>query len=179
MLKRFYDRTMALAAHRHAKWWLALISFVESSVFPIPPDVILIPMVLARRTDAWRIAVVCTLASVAGGCAGYAIGFFLFDAVGRPLLEFYGQIAAFDEFRRGYNEWGAWIVFGVSSWVGTAISSTCTETRGRSCFASCCTNGPVPSWFTARRGRTARDSPPRCCCWPSACRETSWSTTTC
>ena len=112
MLKRFYNRTMALAAHRHAKWWLALISFVESSIFPIPPDVMLIPMVLARRTDAWRIAAVCTVASVAGGCAGYAIGFFLFDAVGRPLLEFYGQMAAFDEFRAGYNEWGAWIVFG-------------------------------------------------------------------
>ena len=90
MLKRFYDRVMALAAHRNAKWWLALISCVESSIFPIPPDVMLIPMVLARRTDAWRIAAVCALASVAGGCAGYAIGFFLFDAVGRPLLEFFG-----------------------------------------------------------------------------------------
>ncbi len=112
MLRRLYDRVMALAAHRHAKWWLALIAFVESSIFPIPPDVMLIPMVLARRSNAWRIAAVCTLASVAGGCAGYAIGFFLFDAVGRPLLEFYGQMAAFDEFRAGYNEWGAWIVFG-------------------------------------------------------------------
>ena len=115
MLKRLYDRTMALAAHRHAKWWLALISFVESSVFPIPPDVMLIPMVLARRTDAWRIAAVCTLASVAGGCAGYAIGFFLFDAVGRPLLEFYGQMEAFTEFQGCYNELGAWIVFGAGT----------------------------------------------------------------
>ena len=112
MLQRIYDRVMGLAAHRHAIWWLAAISFIESSVFPIPPDVLLIPMVLAARTQAWRIAAVCTVASVLGGLAGYGIGAFLFEAVGRPLLEFYGYTGKFESFRAQYNEWGAWIVAG-------------------------------------------------------------------
>ena len=112
MLQRTYDRVMGLAAHRHAIWWLAAISFIESSVFPIPPDVLLIPMVLAARTQAWRIAAVCTVASVLGGLAGYGIGAFLFEALGRPLLEFYGYAGKFESFRAQYNEWGAWIVAG-------------------------------------------------------------------
>ncbi len=110
MLRRLYDRTMALAAHRHALFFLAAVSFVESSLFPIPPDVLLIPMVLAARERAFRIALVCTLASVAGGLAGYAIGALLFDAVGRPLLSFYGYMAEFARFQAAYNDWGAWIV---------------------------------------------------------------------
>ncbi len=112
MLQRLYDWTMGLAGHRHALWALAVISFVESSVFPIPPDILLVPMVLANRRRAMRIALVCTAASVAGGMAGYAIGYFLFDAVGRPLLEFYGQVDTFEAFRESYNAWGAWIVAG-------------------------------------------------------------------
>jgi membrane protein YqaA with SNARE-associated domain len=112
VLQRTYDRVMGLAAHRHAIWWLAAISFIESSVFPIPPDVLLIPMVLAARTQAWRIAAVCTVASVLGGLAGYGIGAFLFEALGRPLLEFYGYAGKFESFRAQYNEWGAWIVAG-------------------------------------------------------------------
>lgn len=103
---------MGLAAHRHALAALAGISFIESSVFPIAPDVLLIPMVLAARERAWRIALVCTVASVLGGMAGYAIGYFLFDLLGRPLLEFYGYGAEFAEFQGRYNEWGAWIVIG-------------------------------------------------------------------
>ncbi len=112
MLRRLYDWTMGLAGHRHALAGLAVVSFVESSVFPIPPDVLLIPMVLAAPTRAWRIALVCTVASVAGGLAGYGIGLFLFDTVGRPLVEFYGATDAFGQFQAAYNEWGAWIVGG-------------------------------------------------------------------
>lgn len=112
VLRGLYDWTMNLAAHRHALWALALVSFIESSVFPIPPDIMLIPMVLAARQKAWTIAFVCTVASVLGGYAGYGIGFFLFETVGRPLLEFYGYGGKFADFQAYYNEWGAWIVGG-------------------------------------------------------------------
>jgi membrane protein YqaA with SNARE-associated domain len=111
MLRRLYDRTMELAAHRHAPWALAGVSFVESSVFPIPPDVMLIPMVLAERRKAWFYATVCTVASVLGGALGYFIGYFLFEALGEPILRLYGYEAAFEDFAKRYNEWGAWIVF--------------------------------------------------------------------
>ena len=111
MLRSTYDWVMGLAARRDAVWVLAAIAFIESSVFPIPPDVLLIPMVLAARDRAWRYAAVCTIASVLGGMLGYAIGFYLFEAAGQPLLELYGYAAKFDEFRGRYNEWGAWIVF--------------------------------------------------------------------
>tara|TARA_B100001123_G_scaffold350664_2_gene401269 strand:+ start:459 stop:1046 length:588 start_codon:yes stop_codon:yes gene_type:complete len=112
VLRLIYDRTLAAAAHRHAKSWLALVSFLESSVFPIPPDVMLVPMVLADR-DRWvQIALVCTLASVAGGLAGYTIGLFLFDTVGQALMEFYGHSEEFAKYTAYYIEWGAWIVFG-------------------------------------------------------------------
>ncbi|GAB6051812.1 YqaA family protein [Magnetospira thiophila] len=111
MLQRMYDWTMGLAAHKHALLALALISFVESSVFPIPPDILLIPMVLAARERAWRYALVCTIASVIGGMFGYGIGFFLFEQVGRPVLELYGYADKFAIFQAKYNEWGAWAVF--------------------------------------------------------------------
>jgi membrane protein YqaA with SNARE-associated domain len=111
LLRRTYDWVMGLAARSDAIWALAAIAFIESSVFPIPPDVLLIPMVLAARGRAWRFAAVCTVSSVLGGMFGYAIGLFLFDAVGRPLLELYGYGAKFTEFQGRYNEWGAWIVF--------------------------------------------------------------------
>lgn len=111
MLRALYDRTLRLSGHPHAVWALAAVSFVESSVFPIPPDVLLIPMVLAARPRAWWIAFVCTVASVLGGALGYAIGYGAFEAVGRPLLELYGYAAKFEEFRGLYNEWGAWAVF--------------------------------------------------------------------
>ena len=111
MLRRLYDWTMDLAGHRHAESALAAVSFIESSIFPVPPDVMLIPMVLARRERAWRIAFVCTIASVLGGVAGYAIGFFAFETIDRPVLEFYGYAPKFDDFQERYNEWGAWVVF--------------------------------------------------------------------
>jgi membrane protein YqaA with SNARE-associated domain len=110
MLRRLYDWTMNLAAQPHAIWALAAVSFIESSVFPIPPDVLLIPMVLAARAAAWRIAFVCTAASVIGGMFGYGIGYFLFEAVGKPILAFYGYVEKFAEFQTLYNDWGWWIV---------------------------------------------------------------------
>lgn len=111
MLRRAYDKTMELAAHRNAPWALAGVSFIESSVFPIPPDVMLIPMVLAERRKAWLFAGIATVASVLGGIFGYIIGYFLFETIGQPILNFYGYGHAFEDFARRYNEWGAWIVF--------------------------------------------------------------------
>ena len=111
MLRSLYDWTMRLAAHRRATWAMAAVSFAESSFFPIPPDVMLIPMVLAERAKAWLIATVCTVSSVLGGAAGYAIGALLFTSVGQPLLEFYGYGDKFADFTGRYNEYGAWIVF--------------------------------------------------------------------
>ncbi|MEM6422502.1 MAG: YqaA family protein [Pseudomonadota bacterium] len=112
MLRSLYDWTMAQATKPHALWILAAVSFIESSVFPIPPDVLLIPMVLAAPHRAWWIATVCTIASVAGGLAGYGLGWGAFETVGRPVLEFYGKMAYFDDFQARFEEWGAWIVFG-------------------------------------------------------------------
>jgi membrane protein YqaA with SNARE-associated domain len=111
-LRRLYDWTMAQASGRHALWMLAVVAFVESSIFPIPPDVLLIPMVLAARQRAWLIATLCTVSSVSGGLLGYAIGALVFEGLGRPIVELYGYTAQFAEFRQSYNEWGAWIVFG-------------------------------------------------------------------
>ncbi len=111
MLRRLYDWTMDLAAHPRASWALTGVAFVESSVFPIPPDVVLIPMVLAERAKAWAFAAMATAASVLGGIAGYAIGFFLYELVGKPILAFYGYTDAFADFAQRYNEYGAWIVF--------------------------------------------------------------------
>ncbi len=110
MLRPLYNRTLALAGHRHALPALAGVSFVESSVFPIPPDALMIPMILARPRRAWIIALVCTLASVAGALLGYWIGLALFDTVGQWVLDLYGKAAAFDSFAARYNTWGAWAV---------------------------------------------------------------------
>ena len=110
MLRRLYDWTMALAAGRHAERALAGVAFAESSFFPLPPDLLLIPMVLSARERAWRYAAIATVSSVVGGFAGYLIGAFLFEQVARPLLDFYGYGAKFDEFARLYNDWGVWIV---------------------------------------------------------------------
>jgi len=110
MLRRLYDYTMSLAATRHAQKSLAAVSFIESSFFPIPPDVLLIPMVLAERTRWLRYALLCTVASVLGALLGYAIGAFLYDLIGVPILRFYGQEDAFAEIASLYNEWGGWAV---------------------------------------------------------------------
>ncbi|HSR54798.1 MAG TPA: YqaA family protein [Alphaproteobacteria bacterium] len=114
MLKALYDWTMRMAGHRRAMPALFGVSFIESSFFPIPPDVMVVPMVLADKTKAFRIALVCTLGSVLGALLGYAIGALLYEAAARPLIEFYGYGEAFRDFTRRYNEWGAWIVAGAA-----------------------------------------------------------------
>ena len=110
MIRRLYDWVMDLAAHRQSPWWLFIISFIESSFFPIPPHIMLIPMVLADRARAWWFAAIATVGSVLGGIAGYLIGYLLFDQIGKPVLDFYGHGDKFAEFASGYNEYGAWIV---------------------------------------------------------------------
>ncbi|MFD2175317.1 YqaA family protein [Rhodobacter lacus] len=110
MIRKLYDWTMRQASGRYAWWVLAAVAFIESSVFPIPPDVLLIPMVLAARAAAWRIALVATLASVAGGLLGYAIGYGFMDTLGQPILEFYGKAEAFESLAARFNAMGGWAV---------------------------------------------------------------------
>ena len=110
MIRRLYDWVLSLAAHPRALWALAAIAFLESSVFPIPPDVLIIPMIVARPSRAFVIAGVALAASVAGGVLGYLIGAFLFEAIGQPVLAFYGAAEQFDAFAQRYNAWGAWAV---------------------------------------------------------------------
>src|ERR1700756_4782873 len=110
MLNYLYSRTLALAASRHAMMALAAISFAESSFLPLPPDFLLIPMILAQPRRAWLIATVCTITSVAGGLVGYAIGYFLFDAIGRPVLEFYNAMGSYEALKTAFDRWGVWII---------------------------------------------------------------------
>lgn len=110
MLRRLYNWTMSLAAGRHAPAALAAVSFAESSFFPIPPDVMLVPMVLARRLRAWWYAALATVSSVIGGIFGYMIGFFLFEAIGAPILDFYHGQDAFSEFTKLFADYGVWIL---------------------------------------------------------------------
>jgi membrane protein YqaA with SNARE-associated domain len=107
MFQRLYHWTLALAESRRAPWALAVIAFAESSFFPIPPDVILVPMSLARPRLAWGYAALCTAASVAGGALGYAIGALLFDTIGQWLISLYGYAQKIDTVRQFYQEWGA------------------------------------------------------------------------
>jgi membrane protein YqaA with SNARE-associated domain len=110
MLHRLYSRVLALAASPRAPWWLAVIAFAESSCFPIPPDILLIPMALARPERAWRLAAVCTIASVLGGALGYYIGYAVFDQLARPVIAFYGYGARFEAFQALYAQYGLWII---------------------------------------------------------------------
>ena len=110
MLRSLYDRTMSLADHPHALWWLALVAFVESSVFPIPPDVLMIPMIIARPDRAWLIATVALVASVLGGILGYLIGAFAYDTLGAPILMALGKEDAMAEFSTVFNDYGFWAV---------------------------------------------------------------------
>ena len=112
LVKATYDYMLNLASRRNAMYFLFAVAFIERSFFPIPPDVMLIPMVLAAPAKAWRIAGIATIASVLGGAFGYAIGVFFFDLIARPILTFYGYMHQFDVFKDYYHEWGAWIVFG-------------------------------------------------------------------
>ena len=110
MLRRLYEWTMEKAAHRHAVWWLALFSFVEASFFPIPPHPVLGMMCLAEPKKALRFAIVATLASVAGGCLGYAIGWGLYDTVGKQLLHLLGMEQSFPVAACYLREYGAEII---------------------------------------------------------------------
>ncbi|HET6235367.1 MAG TPA: YqaA family protein [Acetobacteraceae bacterium] len=110
MLRRLYLRTLALAASPRAPWWLAAIAFAEASFFPIPPDALLIPMALARPDRAWRLALVCTIGSVAGGALGYFIGYAVFNQLARPLIAFYGYGPRFAAFQAMYAQYGLWII---------------------------------------------------------------------
>ncbi len=112
LTKRIYDKTLALASKKNALLWLFIISFIESSFFPIPPDIMIIPMVLATPKQAYKIANVALIASILGGYLGYAIGVYGFELIAKPLLNFYGYMDNFHKFENYYHQYGAWIVFG-------------------------------------------------------------------
>ena len=110
MLRKLYDWTFSLAQSPHALWFLAFVSFIESSVFPIPPDVLMIPMIIARPSRAFLIAAVATISSVLGALLGYYIGYGLYETVGLPILEFYGKAEYFTEFQHKFDSYGIWAV---------------------------------------------------------------------
>jgi membrane protein YqaA with SNARE-associated domain len=110
MLRRLYDWTLALAAKPSAPYALAAVSFAESSFFPIPPDVMLVPMMLARPDRAWAYALICTISSIVGGLLGYAIGFLLYDSIGSWLFQLYGLTGGAEAFRHAYAEYGHWVI---------------------------------------------------------------------
>lgn len=110
MLRKLYNKVMSLSDRKSAMWFLAAISFIESSFFPVPPDALLIPMVLSNRSKAVKIAFVCTVSSVLGALFGYVIGAFLYDSVAKPLLELYHYTDKFNSFKELYNSWGSWVV---------------------------------------------------------------------
>ena len=110
MLRRIYDWCIDAAHKPYALWIMAAVAFAESSFFPVPPDVMLIPMSLARPARAWFYALVCTAASVLGGVLGYGIGALLYDSLGQWLINLYGLGDKVEAFRAGYAEYGAWII---------------------------------------------------------------------
>ena len=110
MLRGLYDWTISLAQTRYAFWALAIVAFVESSVFPIPPDVLMIPMIIAQPRKAFQIAALCTVCSVLGGLAGYWIGAVAFEQIGRPILESLGKVEAMEAFNTRFNDFGFWPV---------------------------------------------------------------------
>ena len=109
-MRQLYEWTIKQSNKKSALWILSAVAFVESSVFPIPPDVLLIPIILASRNKAWMVAAICSVSSVAGGFVGYLLGHYLFGVFGQPLVDFYGyqdKLLLFEEY---YNDWGGWIV---------------------------------------------------------------------
>ncbi len=110
MLRSAYDWCIAAAHKPYATWLMGIVSFMESSFFPVPPDVMLIPMSLARPEKAWSYATICTLTSVAGGLLGYGIGALLYDTVGHWVIQLYGYGDKVEAFREAYAHWGTWII---------------------------------------------------------------------
>ncbi len=109
-MKRLYDWMMHKAGHDKAPHALFWVAFIESSIFPIPPDVMLIPMVLKQRLKAWRYAMICTVGSVIGGMAGYAIGYYLLEYIGQPIIKLYGMQGKWDQMATWFQDWGVWIL---------------------------------------------------------------------
>jgi membrane protein YqaA with SNARE-associated domain len=110
MIRRLYDWTLSLAEHPRALWALAFVAFIESSVFPIPPDILMIPMIIAAPHRAFLIAGVAMVSSVLGGMLGYFIGWGVFETLGQPILEFYGKADKMAEFNERFNDFGFWAV---------------------------------------------------------------------
>ncbi|MEQ1648664.1 MAG: YqaA family protein [Hyphomicrobiaceae bacterium] len=109
-MRKMYDWMMRMAESPRAPWALGVVSFLESSIFPIPPDVMLLPMCLANRSKAFWYATVATVASVLGGIAGYLIGYYLFEIIGQPILKLYGYTNKFDTVTQWFRDWGVWIL---------------------------------------------------------------------
>jgi len=112
LLRKLYDWTLVKSKDPKAPWFLAIISFSESSFFPIPPDIILIPMILANRIKAWTYATICTVSSVLGGILGYFIGFFFYNSIGAMIIKYYSLENLFSSFESNYNAYGVLIVLG-------------------------------------------------------------------
>ncbi|MFG1215185.1 YqaA family protein [Xanthobacter flavus] len=110
MLRKLYDWIIAYSSKPSAPWALAIVAFTESSVFLVPPDVLQVPMTLARPDKAWRYALIATVASVLGGLVGYAIGALLYDSLGKLIIEFYGYGQKVDQFRAAYAHYGHWVI---------------------------------------------------------------------
>ena len=110
MIKRMYDWTLSMSGHPRSLWVLAFVAFIESSFVPIPPDLLLIPLILAAPTRAFGIALIAVVASVAGGVFGYFIGAFAFEAIGQPILTSLGKIDYISGFNQKFNEYGLWAV---------------------------------------------------------------------
>ena len=111
-LRKLYDWTLIKSQHPKAPWFLSFISFIESSFFPIPPDIILIPMIIAKRSSAFLYALICTLSSVLGGVFGYLIGFYLYNNIGSVIINYYHLSSQFSLFEQYYLKYGIWIVLG-------------------------------------------------------------------
>ena len=110
MIRSLYNTTLRFANHPKAEWVLFVLAFIESSFFPIPPDVLLIAMVIANFDRAFRYAFICTLGSVLGGIAGYALGYFFYDSIGQPIIDFYGVGDKFASFQDWYDAYDVYIV---------------------------------------------------------------------
>ena len=109
-LRQIYNWTLNKASHKKATWFLSFIALIESSVFPIPPDIILIPMILVNKLKAWWYAFICTISSVLGGLVGYFIGAYFYSTIGILIINYYGLENQFDTFQLWYNKYGFWFV---------------------------------------------------------------------